>query len=872
MLPNPVNLSSKAKFEQNHSEQTVYHSESNNEYENKVVDGILLDREKAENAVWLGIKAEKARDLNRAANQYRLALEYNPECAKAYRLLCLVLKKNDEFNESRNTIDVELKSTDRLKIDVDVRELKTETKSDRNGVIVKNGEAIEAKIVPQIIRNDRFNLSDVNLISSRAFDVKNTNSSSQTNSEIVLLPTMKPSPSGDLVLQDNLAVSQVYVEQAIVFFEKKLWEKSIAACQEALRICPTMSKAYKIWGNCLQQSGNSADAIGIYAKALELQPDMAEIYCNLGSIYAKSQKWQQAIEHYQKSIAIDPDFAAPCRNLARVWDELGEYDKSEEYFFKAITIKPELITAKNHFDLAHNLATENKQDRAISCYKNCIRLNSSFLNAYVRLAQLLEESGQKEEALYYYKKLAQLQTGKKAKTKQSKSKQQIHEFLFGKKQKSTKSSSVQVPIAIEKNTVKKALPQSNRGKPVTKQEQITEYLQKAKKQPNSAPLRFELANLYAQIGQWENAITYYLQAIKIAPSFAKYYLGLGQAWSKLGDTVKANQSFYQAFSLEPEKVKAQNHLLLGNKLLEQRQIESAIACYRRAITQDPKIIESYWQLGKILLSSGNEQGAIACYQQALKIEPDNSRSCFYLANALAQIEQTEAAIDCYQKAAEIDPSNADIKHNLGEMYFLQENWQDAAEAYRQAISLNPHNSWSYNNLGDALIKLEQWQEAASSLHSAIALKPDFVWSHYNLGEALVELEQWDEALAAYQKAKQLDPQLPRVKQKIANILRRRSKNSQQEALSFSKIQIQEDPDNVELYHQAIALDRRDCQLYLGLGKALFKQKKWDEAISIFQMGLELQPENSELASEWSKAIYEKDREDMTAGSRSIADK
>ena len=850
MLPNTSNLSNQAKFKESYSGRKTVRSKLDGKDKNKVIKGILLDREKAENAVWQGIKAEKKGDLKKAASQYRLALEYEPECAKAYRLLCLVLNKNCELKKRSNQTDIKLLATG---------EPKAETKSDRHQENIENNKLVKAEN-SQIVRDNRFNFCDVNLVSSRAFDVNNTNSSSQTNSEIVLLPNMQASPSGDLVLQDNLAVSQVYMDQATVFFEKKQWEKSIAACQEALRICPNMGEAYKIWGNCLQQSGNSAEAIGIYAKALELQPNMAEIYCNLGSIYAKSQKWQQAIEHYQKSIAIDPDFAAPCRNLARVWDELGEYDKSEEYFFKAITIKPKLITAKNHFDLAHNLATENKPDRAISCYKNCIQLDPNFLNAYVRLAQLLEESGQKEEALYYYKKLAQLQTEKKAKTKKSKSKQQIHEFLFGTKPKSAKKSSAKVPVTIKKNTVAKALPQSKRGKFATKQEQINEYLQKTKQKPNSAPLRYEIGNLYAQIEQWQNAITYYLQAIKIAPGFSKYYFGLGQAWSKLGDTVKANQSFYQAFSLEPEKVKAQNHLMLGNKLLEQRQSQLAIACYRRAITQDPKIIESYWQLGKILLSSGNEQGAIACYQQALKIEPDNSRSYFYLANALAQTKQTQPAVDCYQKAAEIDPNNADIKHNLGEMFFQQENWQDAAGAYRQAIALNPHNSWSYNNLGDVLIKLEQWQEAANSFRSAIALKPDFVWSYYNLGEALVELAQWDEALAAYQKAKQLDPQLPRVKQKIANILRRRSKNSQHEALSWCKVQIQEDPNNIELYHQAIALDRKDCQLYLGLGKALFEQKKWEEAISIFQMGLEIEPENPELASEWSKAIYEKDRE------------
>ena len=93
-----------------------------------------------------------------------------------------------------------------------------------------------------------------------------------------------------------------------------------------------------------------------------------------------------------------------------------------------------------------------------------------------------------------------------------------------------------------------------------------------------------------------------------------------------------------------------------------------------------------------------------------------------------------------------------------------------------------------------------------------------------------------------------------VTQKIANILRRRSKTLQQETLSYCQTQLQEDPDNIELYHQAIALNRKDEELYLGLGKALVKKGKLDEAISIFQMGLEIQPENPELILRLNKAV------------------
>ena len=710
-------------------------------------------------------------------------------------------------------------------------------------------------------------------------NVNNSNSTSSTSSDLVILPSLEMSPSGDLVLQESLSVAQVYIAQALAFFETKQWDNSILACQEALRTCPSMGEAYKIWGNCLQKRGKSAEAIGIYAKALELQPNMAEIYCNLGSIYAKSEKWSQAIEHYQKSIIIEPNTAAPYRNLAKVWDKLGEYDKSEECFFKAIEIKPELIPAKSHFELAHNLAQEKKLDKAIACYKQCLQLEPNFLNAYVRLAQILEQKGDKDEALHYYKKLAQLQTKNSQADPESRSRRQIRSLLRGKTTTSQTQQSpnqtaqlpdkdrqnlLQLPAAqtsqLPKQTNERLAAIASVNRHSDSQDKINLYRQYIKQHPNSTSAYIELGNLYFLERQWQKAIACYQQGVKLAPQEAKYYINLGKAQSKAGDNLKANLAFYRGFSLKPEQVTAQNHLKLGNKLLDLRQIKLAISCYRRAISIQPDLIEAYWQLGQIFRSGGKHQTAISCYQQALKVDPDRAYSYFLLGNVLTQVKQWQPALKCYQKAASLEPDNADIQHNLGEALSQSQKWLDASVSYRRAIAINPDNSWTHNNLGNALLKLSQYQEATESFRQAIELKSDFVWSHYNLGEALAHLGQWDEALACYQHAQSLDPDLPQIKNKIGGILYQRSKRSRQEALSFCLEQLKQEPDNIELYHQAISLNKKNHQLYLGLGKALLKQKQLDEAISIFQMGLKLQPKNLELASGLSEAILIKNPE------------
>jgi O-antigen biosynthesis protein len=659
---------------------------------------------------------------------------------------------------------------------------------------------------------------------------------------------------------EKLSAAEVYVGQALMYFEQQQWVQSIRACQEAIRVHPQMGVAYKIWGNSLQRSGKIVEAIGMYAKALELKADMADIYCNLGSIYARQRKWSEAIEHYQKSSAINPNNATPYRNLARVWDELKEYNKSADCFFKAIALQPNLLSAQNHFQLANNLLAEGQRERAIACYQNCIELEPNFLNAYARLADALEEAGQKELALVYYKKLAQLQTEAPLSASPAKSTQQISALLNpGTAPAAIANSPKPEAKSLPLGKVTQQPPQLQPAKtPI--EAKIKPELQTANQQPSPALVRFELGQTYFERQEWQKAIACYQEATKLDPQEAEYHLHLGQAWSKANNQDQANLAYFEGFSLKPQAASGKSHYLLGEKLLQQNKVEKAIACFRRAVTQQPDLLDGYWQLGEILLAMGNYSGAETYCRQGLKIDAHQSRGYFLLGKIFYQQQQWQSALTCYQKAGELEPKNADIQHNLGETFSRKQKWSEAVQAYGEAIALRPDYSWSHNNLADALLKLEQWQSAANAYRQAIELKPDFVWSHYNLGEALVKLGAWDEALKAYQTAQKLDPNLPEPKQKISEVLRQRTKTSRQEALAYSLEQIAQDPDNIEFYHQAISLDKQNYQLYVGLGKALFKQDKLDEALVIYQAGLEIKPRNIELAIGFREVLTAKNPE------------
>ena len=667
---------------------------------------------------------------------------------------------------------------------------------------------------------------------------------SQKNNKFVLLPAIDRTHD-QILSSEEMSVADVYIAQAALYFEQNQLSESILACKEALRVYPKMGVAYKIWGNCLQRQGKSAEAIGIYAKALEEKADMAEIYCNLGSIYARQKKWKLAIEHYQKSIIINPKIAIPYRNLARVWDELEEYDKSADCFFKAINLQPNLLSSQNHFQLANNLLAEGNRTQAIACYKSCVELEPKFLNSYARLADALEEDGQKEEALFYYKKLAQLQIETKLPPTQSRSSRQISSLLGSSRAKALASQSQQslkqLPAG-ETKQIHKLQPAK-----VASTDEIERYRQAALVQPESAEIQAKLGSLYLENKQTKKAIACYVRAIKLAPQEIKYYISLGRALEGAGYPERANFVYYQGFGIEPEKVSGQNHYLLGDKLLKQNEGQLAITCYRRAIASKPKPIEAYWRLGEIAAAKGEQKTALSYYQRALKLAPDRVENYTLVGKILTEQGNWQTALWYYQKAIALEPNNAEMYAHLGEVQINLQRYEDAVKTLQQAIGHNPQLWRAYHLLGNALSLQKLWQKAIGAYEKAILFNSDSdSKTYYYLGLAHLELEQYSEAIKSLNKSIELDNSFSWSYYHLGSALCVQKQWRSAAAALTKSIKLKSDFDWA--YHK--------------LGNAKVELQDWDGAVNAYKKALEITPDLAKTEDKLNDALRQRSKLDL----------
>ena len=151
------------------------------------------------------------------------------------------------------------------------------------------------------------------------------------------------------------------------------------------------------------QSDNSLDkTLEYYQRKARLKPNSTQIQLDLGNLYEKKKQWHLAIACYTKAIRIDPTQAEAHLKLARAFSKIGDRSNYLEHIYLAYNLNPDLGSADDHFLLGETLSKEGSRNRAIFCYKQAIKLQPHFTEAYEGLGRVLEETGKHDKAIDCY--------------------------------------------------------------------------------------------------------------------------------------------------------------------------------------------------------------------------------------------------------------------------------------------------------------------------------------------------------------------------------------------------------------------------------------------------------------------------------------
>ena len=253
----------------------------------------------------------------------------------------------------------------------------------------------------------------------------------------------------------------------------------------------------------------------------------------------------------------------------------------------------------------------------------------------------------------------------------------------------------------------------------------------------------------------------------------------------------------------------------------------------------------YLNNGNQLLEEGNLEEAIAAYRSAIELDPNLYVSHQKLGEALAKLGQFEEAITAYRHAIELKPDFSWSYHHLGDALDRQQQWEEAVAAFRKAIELDADHFGSYCGLGQSLVKLGRLDEAIAAYRRASELELGADWIQYRLGEVLQQRTQLDleGAIASYRRALELNPDDLQAYRKLLQI----QPDNLEVWLQLGKVLVKQEQweEAIDSYRHITNLNPDDVQAHYRLGELLIKQGDLEGAIDTLRHSLELSPNSDE---------------------------
>jgi tetratricopeptide (TPR) repeat protein len=219
--------------------------------------------------------------------------------------------------------------------------------------------------------------------------------------------------------------------------------------------------------------------------------------------------------------------------------------------------------------------------------------------------------------------------------------------------------------------------------------------------------RKDVAALYLQFGQEEEALKEYILLTKLEPFFPEHYYNVGRLFENRNKGSQAAGYYKKALELNPRH--SDSWFALGHLMYKAKRHAEAKDALQKALKLRPDNYKAYFYLGRILKDSRNFTGALGAFENAQK-DPDFKvkalieRGSCYLATKNYSKAQNEL-----ERAIKISSEESDSNEILHARYFLSicyertRNLDKAIEQWELLYSKK-------KNFRDVAEKLSQYQE------------------------------------------------------------------------------------------------------------------------------------------------------------------
>ena len=155
-------------------------------------------------------------------------------------------------------------------------------------------------------------------------------------------------------------------------------------------------------GNALFCANRFEEAIEAYEEYMDLVGYDAESYVSIGECYECLDRYEDAINIYQRALDLDPDNDVVMSNLCAAYVNFGKCNEALYWIDEAI--KRNKNKATYYLFKAEALINLELRDKALSCYKKCLKLDPDQTLAYIAIGNIHFDNQNYQTALLFLEK------------------------------------------------------------------------------------------------------------------------------------------------------------------------------------------------------------------------------------------------------------------------------------------------------------------------------------------------------------------------------------------------------------------------------------------------------------------------------------
>jgi len=199
-----------------------------------------------------------------------------------------------------------------------------------------------------------------------------------------------------------------------------------------------------------------------------------------------------------------------------------------------------------------------------------------------------------------------------------------------------------------------------------------------------------LVNLGINLNRLEKytvAIERLERAAKLAPDFEPAYCPQITAFTSLGRHEEAEEIFYMARLIKDECPSCFANL--GESLLNRREIERAIWCFKEAARLDPRMPRIHARLAATYAIKGQFEQAYRLYLRDLREDPGNVDTLLDLGELFLSLNRLLEASEKFRRVLELEPTNVDAHFRLGQLAVRSHRFDVARVEFELVNKLSP---------------------------------------------------------------------------------------------------------------------------------------------------------------------------------------